>query len=73
MAEKAAKTEKTTKKVQEVVPEKHEKEVVFTCKFCGETKPIVELVVMRQFFPPISSCKSCAKATRNAPGSQTEE
>ena len=42
-------------------------EVVFTCKFCGQTKPLSDLVVMRQFFPQIPSCKDCAKATRNAP------
>jgi len=44
-----------------------EKEIVFLCKFCCETKPIKDLVVMRQFYPPISSCKDCARATRNAP------
>jgi transcription elongation factor Elf1 len=65
MTDKAAKTEKTAKKSQEIV---QESELVFTCKFCGETKPLIELVVMRQFFPAISSCKACAKATRNAPG-----
>jgi hypothetical protein len=69
MTEKVAKTDKTAKKAPEIV---QEKEVVFTCKFCSETKPIVELVIMRQFFPPISSCKACAKATRNAPGSQPD-
>ena len=64
---KTTKADKTAKKAQEVV---QEKEIVFTCKHCGETKPLVELVVMRQFFPPISSCKTCAKATRNAPGTE---
>jgi transcription elongation factor Elf1 len=65
MTDKTVKTEKSAKKAPEVTPEK---EISFTCKFCGETKPIVELVIMSQFFPPISSCKTCAKATRNAPG-----
>lgn len=65
MTNKAAKTEKTAKKTQEIV---QKKEVFFTCKYCGETKPLVELVIMRQYFPTISSCKACAKATRNAPG-----
>ena len=44
-----------------------DKEFIFVCKFCGETKPFCDLVVMSQFFPPISSCKACAKATRNTP------
>ncbi len=56
--------EKTKKKVAE--PAK-EKEIVFVCKFCGETKPLSELVVMRHFYPLVSSCKDCAKATRNSP------
>jgi len=64
---KTTKADKTAKKAQGVV---QEKEIVFTCKHCGETKPLVELVVMRQYFPPISSCKACAKATRNAPGTE---
>jgi hypothetical protein len=62
------KTVKAIKKASEGI-ELKEKEFVFTCKFCGETKPLVELVIMQQFFPPISACKTCAKATRNAPGS----
>jgi hypothetical protein len=37
------------------------KEIVFTCKFCGETKPYVELVVMRHYFPQIAVCQECAK------------
>jgi transcription elongation factor Elf1 len=65
MTDKAVKVEKAAKKSPEIV---QQKEVNFTCKFCGEIKPLVELVVMRQFFPAISSCKACAKATRNAPG-----
>lgn len=64
MPEKATKADKLVKKVVEPVVEK---EILFTCKFCGETKPVADLVVMRQFFPPISSCKTCAKSTRNAP------
>jgi hypothetical protein len=65
MPEKAEK--KSTEKVKDKPVKEKEKEIVFTCKFCGETKPFCELVVMRQFYPPISSCKTCAKSTRNAP------
>jgi hypothetical protein len=61
-------TEKASKAVKKAPEAVVQKEVIFTCKFCGETKPIVELVIMQQFFPPISACKTCAKATRNAPG-----
>jgi transcription elongation factor Elf1 len=32
----------------------------FTCKFCGETKPLSELVLMREYFPPIPSCRACS-------------
>jgi hypothetical protein len=65
MSDKAVKADKTVKKEPEVV---EQKEIVFLCKFCGETKPVVELVIMQQFFPHIAACKACAKATRNAPG-----
>jgi hypothetical protein len=37
------------------------KEIVFTCKSCGETKPLSELVVIRHYFPQISACKICAR------------
>jgi hypothetical protein len=65
MSDKAVKVDKMVKKAPEAV---EPKETIFVCKFCGETKPLVELVIMQQFFPPIAACKTCAKATRNAPG-----
>jgi hypothetical protein len=65
MSAKSTKNTNTTKKTPEKYPEQ---EILFTCKFCAETKPVVELVIMKQFFPPIPSCKACAKATRTAPG-----
>ena len=40
------------------------KELSFKCRFCGQTKPYVELVVLDQYFPKISVCKECAKGTR---------
>ena len=61
MAGKAAK--KTADKIQESVKEK---EIVFKCKFCGETKPISDLVVMRQYFPQMSACQVCARGVRDA-------
>ena len=61
MAGKAAK--KTAEKTQEPVKEK---EIVFKCKFCGETKPISDLVVMRQYFPQMSACQVCARGVRDS-------
>jgi hypothetical protein len=40
-------------------------EVKFKCKFCGETNSLSELVVMRQYYPPVSVCKACARASQN--------
>ena len=37
------------------------KEIFFKCKFCGQTKPFCELVVLRQYYPQLSACKDCAK------------
>ncbi len=39
-------------------------EIYFKCKFCGEKKPLSELVVMRQYFPPISVCSVCSKGQK---------
>jgi ribosome-binding protein aMBF1 (putative translation factor) len=39
-------------------------EVMFKCKFCGKTKPLGELVVIRRFYPQMTACKDCAKETR---------
>ncbi len=39
------------------------KEIYFKCKSCGENKLLSELVVMRQFFPPISVCQACSKGS----------
>ena len=55
---------KSEKKKQET-PGK--KDVHFKCKCCGENKLLNELVTMRQFFPPISVCASCARSTRTTP------
>jgi hypothetical protein len=54
-------------KTETKTAETEKKELVFVCKFCGETKPFGDLVIMRQYYPPITACKSCAKATKNAP------
>jgi len=32
----------------------------FTCRLCGKSKPISELVMDRRYFPPIPCCKKCA-------------
>ena len=53
--------EKAEKKSIDSSPDK---EIVFTCKFCGETRPLRDLIVMRQFYPPIAACRDCARAAR---------
>lgn len=59
--------EKTKKKTEEPIQEKEkEKEIVFVCKFCGETKPLSELVIIRHYYPLVSSCKNCSKMTKNS-------
>lgn len=49
-----------TKKTAEIPKDK---EIFFVCKFCGETKPLSEMVVIRHFFPQVPSCKECSKDT----------
>jgi hypothetical protein len=43
-----------------------EKEIVFVCKFCGKTKPLSDMVVLRHFYPQITTCKECAKDTKSS-------
>jgi hypothetical protein len=50
-----------TAKPEKTADDQKEKEIVFKCKFCGETKPLSDLTVMRQFYPQISACRACAK------------
>ena len=56
-----AKPEHTTETTQDVV---------FKCPFCGETKPLKELVVMRHYYPQVPACRDCARGT---PKSRTVE
>ena len=37
------------------------REITFTCKYCEKSKPLVEMVVLTGFFPPLVSCKACEK------------
>jgi hypothetical protein len=50
-----AKAEKTIVVIPEVKP------IFFTCKFCGETKPLQDLIVIRRFYPQLTACKECAR------------
>jgi hypothetical protein len=38
--------------------------ISFKCKFCGESKPLSDLVVLNQYFPPLSACRACATAPK---------
>ena len=38
----------------------NENTIQFKCKFCQESKPLKDLVIMRQYFPQIAVCKTCS-------------
>jgi hypothetical protein len=40
------------------------KEITFKCQFCGEIKPLADLIIMRQYYPVMSACKECAKGPK---------
>ncbi|MDO8687487.1 MAG: hypothetical protein Q7K41_02740 [Dehalococcoidales bacterium] len=40
------------------------KEVTFKCKFCEESKPLNEMVVLTRYFPPMVACRACEKKMR---------
>jgi hypothetical protein len=40
--------------------------ISFKCKFCGESKPLSDLVVLNQYFPPLPACSACATAPKGS-------
>jgi hypothetical protein len=39
----------------------NQREIIFTCQFCGKSKPIEELQIVDRFFPPLPACRDCWK------------
>jgi len=61
-------TPKSTNKAQpvEVAEAKApESEPAFTCRFCGQEKPLGELVLIRHYYPPLAACRDCFKINNN--------
>jgi hypothetical protein len=52
MSDKSAKTDMKTEEPNTIM---------FTCKFCGESKPIAEMIIIRSYFPILAACKECSK------------
>ena len=50
----------------EIKIQKEALNINFTCRFCEETKPYAEMVVVTDYFPPLTACRSCAKYLKNA-------
>jgi hypothetical protein len=50
---------------EKAVKETKEKEITFTCRFCGETKPFSEMVIQTRYFPLLTSCRVCDTAMQN--------
>ena len=38
-----------------------EKSTTFICRFCGQTKPLDEMILQTRFFPVLTSCRDCEK------------
>jgi transcription elongation factor Elf1 len=53
--------EKSEKKI---VQTEQPKTVMFKCQFCGESKPLDDLLMMRQYYPVLTACKECAKGPK---------
>jgi hypothetical protein len=37
----------------------------FRCRFCGEDKPLSDLVMIRHYYPPLAACRDCFKINNN--------
>lgn len=40
------------------------KGVVFQCRFCQQSRPINEMVIITRFFPPLVACRECERELR---------
>jgi hypothetical protein len=38
-----------------------QREIIFTCQFCGKSKPIEEMRIVDRFSPPLPACRDCWK------------
>jgi hypothetical protein len=54
-------SDKSEKKTAQPEPAKT---LMFTCKICGESKPVDDLVILRQFYPVLSSCRECCRGPK---------
>ncbi len=43
---------------------KKTKKITFKCKLCDRSKPLVEMMVLTRFFPPVVACRDCEKKMR---------
>jgi|PlaIllAssembly_1097288.scaffolds.fasta_scaffold85717_3 uncharacterized Zn finger protein len=46
-------------------PEKETSEITFTCKFCGESKSLDEMILETRFFPILVSCRECGRTLQS--------
>ncbi len=63
--------EKSIEKVPEKSKEKtadkaRKKEITFVCKFCEQARPLSDMVVLRNYYPQVTSCKDCAKDKKSS-------
>ena len=44
--------------------QKGSSQITFTCKFCGEKKPIDDMKTVDGYFPPVIACSECERKLR---------
>jgi len=52
-------------KAIKAIPEKEAVDITFTCKFCGESKPLDEMILETRFFPILVSCRECDRTLQS--------
>ncbi len=48
-------------KRQETQVKSEKKEITFTCRFCGRSMPVKEMMVIARFFPSLVACRECER------------
>lgn len=44
--------------------DRRDNKLTFKCRFCQQSRPVEDMVLITRFFPPMVACRECEKALR---------
>lgn len=51
-------------KVEDKAGEKESQKITFKCSFCGQFKPLGDMMILTRFFPRLVACRDCERQLR---------